>query len=850
MDPELFRRVKAIFDEAVELPPDEREAFILARCADHPTVHEAVLDLLRHDRTGDDLLRPRAPDSTHAPTSAESPGTPTLPPGATVGGFTIDAVLGVGGFGVVYRARQERPSRDVALKLIRPGVASPRLLRRFELEAELLARLQHPGIAHVYETGTLETPAGTQPYFAMELVDGRPLDRYVEEHHLPTKARLRLFADICDAVHHAHAKGILHRDLKPSNILITPEGKPKILDFGVARALDSDIQLTTIQTEVGQLIGTVPYMSPEQAAADPDALDTRSDVYTLGVVLYEMLTGRLPYDLRKRMIHEAIRVIREEDPTRLSSVSKAFRGDIEIITGKALEKEPDRRYQSAADLAADVRRHLADQPIIARPPSTTYQIRKFARRNKALVAGLAATFVVLVAGVVATTTFAVGQARERRAAERELVRANETKNFIASILGAVSPEIAQDRDTALLRLILDNATGRTESLADPEINADIKALIGQTYFMIGDQDTGIRLMAEALDTRERVLGPDHRLTLELMSDIAEKRGHAGQHEDAVALSRRAYEGLLEQLGPEHTSTVLAQRAHGSCLFNAGMLDEGLRHCQQAFEKAARVFGPDHESTITARNDLARALNEVGRPEEAIDHLEEIVRIRLEKLGPKHPYTNQSTYNLATSYFFLHRLDEAERVMKESLAHARDIYDPDHPQILFRLNALGVLYPRMGRHEDGLPFAREAFEMRVRTHGESDPNTLASMSNLGALLADVGELGEAERLARRAVELGAEVLPPGHFYLGHFHDKLGMILLKAARFDEAEASFLDAHRVFLDAFGPDHMHTQRVVTSLAELHDAWHEVDRGAGHDAEAARWRAMRTAPAADGPAE
>ena len=372
----------------------------------------------------DEPTRPTGDAPTpHQPTAptATGPETPTLAPGTQVGAYTITRLIGVGGMGAVYAAQQQRPNRTVALKLIRPGFASPRLLKRFELEAEVLGRLHHPGIAAIHEAGLATTPHGEQPFFAMELVEGLPLTGYADKHDLDTRQRLDLMARVCDAVQHAHQQGVIHRDLKPSNILVAPDGQPKVLDFGVARATDADIQATTLHTDVGQLIGTVPYMSPEQAGGDPAELDTRSDIYALGVILYELLARRLPYDVARKMIHEAVRVIREDDPTPLSSINRTFRGDIDTIVTTALAKEKARRFPSASALADDLRRYLADEPIAARRPSTWYQLQKFSQRNQALVAGVAATFLVLLAGIAATSWQAI-------VATRNLIRAEDAES--------------------------------------------------------------------------------------------------------------------------------------------------------------------------------------------------------------------------------------------------------------------------------------------------------------------------------------------------------------------------------------------------------------------------------------
>jgi non-specific serine/threonine protein kinase/serine/threonine-protein kinase len=339
----------------------------------------------------------RGEEARNAPEVTETlgPRQPSRPMPQRIGQFHIKNVIASGGMGTVYEAIQEHPRRTVAVKVMKLGIASRSALRRFEFESQLLARLRHPGIAQVFEAGTHQVEpscdregaevAGAVPYFAMEYIpNARPITAFAKDKKLGTRDRLRLSARVCDAVHHGHQKGIIHRDLKPGNILVDFNGDPKIIDFGVARGTDSDMAVTTLQTDVGQLIGTLQYMSPEQCVADPHDIDTRSDVYALGVVLYELLCDRLPYTVTRFAMHEATRVIREQAPTRLSTVNKTLRGDVENIAHKALEKDRDRRYQSASEFAQDIRRYLAGEAIIARPPSIVYQLRVFARRNKAV----------------------------------------------------------------------------------------------------------------------------------------------------------------------------------------------------------------------------------------------------------------------------------------------------------------------------------------------------------------------------------------------------------------------------------------------------------------------------------
>ena len=352
------------------------------------------------------------------PTSCAEPGLATR-----IGRYRILRRHGEGGMGTVYEAEQDNPRRTVALKVIRPGLLSSELLDRFSHEAQILGRLQHTGIAQVYEAGM---DADGQPFFAMEFIRGMPLDEYARNRSLDAAKRLELLAKVCDAVQHAHQKGVIHRDLKPGNILVDESGQPKVLDFGVAHVTSADQLTTSRRTQTGQLLGTLSYMSPEQIAADPTVLDERSDVYTLGVVLFELLTHRLPYHLDQLPVHEVAWVILHEEPSRLGSVDTAYRGDVEIIVAKALEKDKSRRYASAGDMAADIKRYLRGEVILARPASALYQLRKFARRHKALVAGASGIFAACLWEPIVSVLFALRAEENARVADENARLANET----------------------------------------------------------------------------------------------------------------------------------------------------------------------------------------------------------------------------------------------------------------------------------------------------------------------------------------------------------------------------------------------------------------------------------------
>jgi eukaryotic-like serine/threonine-protein kinase len=423
-------RVRALFAQAADLPREERGAFLDAACRGEADLRAEVEGMLVYDSgfgLGEDeegfLKSPlvRVPEETpfesSLPPLSEEPGLPTH-----IGRYRILRRHAEGGMGTVYEAEQDNPRRIVALKVIRSGLVSPEIVKRFRHEAQILARFQHSGIAQVYEAGMSEDG---RPFFAMEFIRGMPLDEYARGRGLDAAARLELLANVCDAVQHAHDKGVIHRDIKPGNILVDESGQSKVLDFGVAHVTAADLLATSSRTQTGQLLGTLSYMSPEQIAADPTRLDGRSDVYTLGVILFELLAQRLPYHLEQRPVHEVARVIHQQEPSRLGSIDTLYRGDVEIIVAKALEKDKTRRYASPGDLASDIRRYLRGEVILARPASALYQLRKFARRNRALMAGVSCTFAALLVGTVVSILFALRAAENARVADENARVAKE-----------------------------------------------------------------------------------------------------------------------------------------------------------------------------------------------------------------------------------------------------------------------------------------------------------------------------------------------------------------------------------------------------------------------------------------
>ncbi|MHC5059041.1 MAG: tetratricopeptide repeat protein, partial [Planctomycetota bacterium] len=698
-------------------------------------------------------------------------GTPSVPPAPStetidphtvsrlpekIGQFHVKSLLATGGMGTIYRAAQEHPRRTVAVKVMKHGITSRSAMRRFEYESQILARLHHPGIAQVYEAGT-HTPSPSQgegrgeglcepvPYFAMEYIpNARPITDHAREKKLGTRECLELFTHVCDAVHHGHQKAIIHRDLKPGNILVDSQGEVKIIDFGVARGTDSDMAVTTLQTDIGQLIGTLQYMSPEQCEADPDDLDTRSDVYALGVVLYELVSGKLPYEVARSQIYEATRVIREQEPTKLTTINKALRGDVETIVFKALEKDRDRRYQSAFGLAQDIRRYLSGEAIAARPPSIVYQFRVFARKNKGLFGAAAGMFLILVAGVIVSTSMYLRSEANRVIAQKEATKARTTLGFLEERLRAVDPNKARGREVTV-HSMLDEAARQIEAgeLADqPEAEASLRATLGQTYTSLGLYDAAEPHLRAALSIRKRVLGDEHADVARSLHDLGNL--HLGRYEfdaaepffdQALAMRRKL-------LGEEHRDTLWSMRSRAWLLSRQVKLHEAKSLARKTLETQKRVLGPEDRDTLKSMNLLAIILDWQGQSDQA----EALYRTAFERmrrvLGEDSIDTWSAASNLGELLAAAGDYAEAEPLLRQSLAMYRKLLGDEHQDVCYPLLALVSLLRAMGQYQEAEKLIRELLELDRGALGEQHPLSRQMLFLLAQILAEQGNLDEA------------------------------------------------------------------------------------------------------------
>ena len=714
-----------------------------------------------------------------------APRAPDLP--ARVGRYRPLRVIGQGGMGVVYEAEQEEPRRRVALKVIRPELATEDLRRRFAHESLFLGRLQHPGIAQVYEAGTAGTPDGPLPFIAMELIEGARLNEWARGGAIggtgapALRARVELMIALCDAVHHAHQRGLIHRDLKPGNVLVDGEGRPRVLDFGVARPADIDLG-TSLVTTHGELVGTLAYMSPEQLAGDPNDLDTRSDIYALGVILYELLAGRAPLELGKRPLEDALRAIREDDPPPLERHDARLAGDLTVIAAKAMAKDRQERYASANGLAMDLQRYLDDEPIAARAPGTMYLVRKFARRHRPLVIGAVGMVAVLVLGVVASTWQAVRATRAEGLAAARLQQAEAVTGFLQGMLAAVQPEEARGREVTVSE-VLERAAGDLDQgqlAGRPVVELALRATLGGTYRALGRYDEAERHLRQGKALSDSLLPPAAPERLKLELELARTLRIRGAYEEAERLVDAAW----PHVPPRTALMVSALDLAADFRYNQARWDECDSLRRLAVDLARETATPD--SLDYARALLSRAFLANERDDSAL----------------------------------------AERLIGLATPIYERAYRSDDPRLVWLLIKQGESTRDAGRFPDAVAIYRRALAIVDKSHGPDHPLRADLLWRLGDAHDRAGEIDTAEAELTRALEIRRTALGPRHRDVAVSLTALASIRSEQQRFPEAEALLREALAIRRDVFGPDH------VTSVATLHDMV-QVERLRGRPAAA-----------------
>jgi serine/threonine protein kinase/Tfp pilus assembly protein PilF len=720
-------------------------------------------------------------------------------------GYEILGEIHHGAQGAVHEARQRSTGRTVAIKVIRGGpFCGPHEIARFQREVRILARLDHPNIVTILDSGAT---AGCL-YYVMDRIFGRPLDEHVRDKRLSIEQIVRLFATVCEAVNAAHRLGIIHRDLKPGNVLVDDAGRPFLLDFGLATVQTGDDLAQTI-TLTGRFVGSLPWAAPEQVDAAVGPLDVRTDVYALGVVLYQALTGRFPYELGDGAAQMA-ETIRRVEPMGPRLVNRAIDGELETIALKCLSKEPQRRYQTAGELAADIRRYLRNEPILARPPNTWYQFRKFARRNRVLVGAVGATSVALLLGLTGTTYGLIRGNAQRAKAER-------IADFMERTFSGVGTSVALGRDTRMLREMMDDAAERIRSgelsqVGEAEIR--LRRTIGNTYRQIAAYDGAAEMLGPAVELARLIHGEESQelaaclgAFARMLHDRGEARSALDKHAEALSIYRRLFPG-------DHPDVASGLNNVAACLESLGRSSDVLPKYEAALEMVQRLFPGDHPHVATGLNNVASCLQSLGRSSEALPKYEVALQMSKRLFPGDHPHVARSMNNVALCLQSLGRSSEALTKYEDALEMSRRLFPGDHPNVAKCLNNLAGCLRSLGRSNEALPMYEAALAMCQRLFPGDHPDVAGSVNNVAGCLRSLGRLNEALAKYETALEMSQRLFPADHPHVARCLNNVAYCLQSLGRPSEALAKYESALQMYQRLFPDDHPHVATNLNNVA------------------------------------
>ncbi len=824
-----FTVIRRTFEQALERDVAERETFVTRACgADADLLAEVQRLLAAHSDDGF-LVAPEAIELR----AALTPEAPLGAPGERLAGYEVVRVLAEGGMGTVYEALQESPRRRVALKVMRTGLGSPSARRRFQYEVDVLARLRHPNIAQVHAAGTLDAgPLATGqgddssfavPWFAMELVeDASTIIRYCRDHDLDLPARLRLFSDVCAAIHFGHQHGVIHRDVKPGNVLVDASGCPKVIDFGVARATDGGDASATQHTRAGEVVGTLQSMAPEQLEGGEGRVDTRADVYSLGVVLFELLCGRPPHDMQGKSFTEIIALVRDRVPAAPSTYVD-LPAELDWIVLRAIEKEPDRRYGSPRELADDIQRYLDDEPVLASPPSAAYRVRKFVQRHRVGVAAAAAILLLLVAGITGTSLgwlraveageearVAQGEAEAARGeaeqalvhAEQEAAKANTVVGFMIDLFESPDPGI-DGRDVKVV-----DALARAEAMAPeafrrfPGVESALRHALGKLYYNLGLLEQAEAHLIVARSLRETQYGVADGRTLSTVGALGLVWMDQGRYEESEAVFTPVLQLAREAEGDAAPAALAIFNNLAMLRQNQSRWGEAESLYRESVDAHREALGPEHPSSLASRANLGSVLLELQRSDEADQVLTPLVPVMERVLGPEHPRTLTAASNLGVLRMQQQRYDEARDRLRRVIDVRRRVM-PEHPVLLAELSNLGALSMFQGDLEQAEALLLEVADVREQRFPVSDPDTLVVLSNLYFVRDERGDLEGCEQILERilAHDPGENVrLARGLVTL----DRIANLCELRGRDAAVEAMLAEVLEGHARLLGPDHL----------------------------------------------
>jgi len=775
----------------------------------------------------------------------ELAGVPDETIGQKIGRYKIRENVGEGGCGVVYVAEQTEPvRRRVALKVIKLGMDTKAVVARFEAERQALAMMDHPNIAKVLDAGTTETG---RPYFIMELVRGIRITDYCDQNNLPTNERLGLFIKVCQAIQHAHQKGIIHRDIKPSNILVTLHDGvpvPKVIDFGIAKATEGRLTEHTVYTQLHQFIGTPAYMSPEQAEMSGLDIDTRSDIYSLGVLLYELLAGSTPFDgkeLIARGVDVMRKVIREQEPVRpstrfatlkgadltttakrrstdASKLTHQLRGDLDWIVMKCLEKDRTRRYETANGVVADLQRHLNDEPVTARPPSRLYEFQKTVRRHKFGFAAAAVLVAVLGIGVLISTWQAVRATRAERLAQERLAESEAISKFLTGVFQ--SPDPSRDGRTITVAESLDSAVKKmdAELAHQPAQRAMLQSTIGNTYRSLGLYAPAIPLLEKARDYFVSANGLQHTNSINTMNDLGLLYFEAGRQDEGLKLIEESLALNRKVRGSDDTNSIGSLNNLALFSARAGRFSDATEIWEDVLAKYQKVTGPESEETIMTMGNLAYVYFLSGDHATEALELQRKVQILIQKrFGPEHPNTLLGMQNLANYYEAVGGYAEALRLREEVLPRSKKVFGPDHPRTIGAMQNLAISYQQTGRITEAINLGEQAVDLFRRVNGPEHFDTQSAMNSLAGNYDRAGRTEEAQKIYAKVLALRQKTLGPEHPETLRAMGNLGYSFTRIGQYDEATQLYEELVPLSRELRGPEHPDTLNAMMGLAGVY---------------------------------
>jgi eukaryotic-like serine/threonine-protein kinase len=839
MDPARWERIQALFHGAADLPTAQQRAFLESEADGDAGLIVDVLDLLAEDARADSLLdRDRALVAQQLLDDV-SPGVPA----SRFGPYRLRKLLGEGGMGVVYLGEREDLGSVAAIKILRDAWLSPARRDRFESEQRTLAQLNHPAIARLYDADAL--PDGT-PWIAMEYVDGVPLTTWCDAHGASIRERLRLFHTVCEAVQHAHRHLVIHRDLKPSNILVTADGQVKLLDFGIAKQLES-VDRPADQTQTGLRLLTPAYAAPEQIRGGRVGIYT--DVYALGVVLYQLLTGRLPFDLGDRSPEEAARVITEEAAERPSTVGRAGAipraatpsawADLDVLCLTAMHKDPQRRYRTVEALLRDVDHFLRGEPLEARPDTLGYRLGKFAQRNRVPVT---VTLLTLAAVTALVVFYTVRLTRARNDAVAEAARTQRIQRFMVNLFQS-GDESTAPGDSLRVVTVIDRGLQEAQSLAEePAVQAELGQTLGVLYQQLGKFERADSLLTAALALRRTVLGSDHPDVARSLVALGILRLKQARHDEAEQLIREGLDLARRRLPAGHPTIASATAALGQVLVERGAYDSATSVLEEALRIYAardttsaeyastlgdlanayfyagrypvadslhkrvlamnrRLYGDRHPHVAADLADLGQIQQMLGTYTRAEEYYRQAIEIARAWFGLDHPETASYLTMLGRSLLFQNKYDSAKVALQQALAIQERLHGPDHPEVANALNELGSLAWQRDQLDEAERTWRRVIEIYRAAYGPKHQFVAVALSNLSGVYQQRKEYPRAEGLLRQAIAVYHETLPPDHVNTGIGRVKLGRILLRSGRFAEAASETLAGYQILIKQTDP-------------------------------------------------